>query len=188
MMLGDIVIIPTDNMYVFAAQLYDDVAIEKIYKLTGKSVFEPLTLMATSVEQLSNIIECASNITSILAHVWPGPLTGIFKTTEIHERLSGDTIIKAFIPKNAIAQNISKKYGVLCVAGILAEDQKPILNQEELYQKYNHQLISVYTNNDQEITYVQPTLVDFTENKIEILQNGPITLDMLEKIRKSLLK
>lgn len=86
---GGIVVFPTDTVYGLAAGAFNSEAQKNIYKLKGRSFDKPLILMASSVEQLSRLVEIHEKAVKMAGKFWPGPLTLICHTTYLGKLAMG---------------------------------------------------------------------------------------------------
>lgn len=80
---GGVVLFPTTNLYGLAADAYDTKAIERIYRIKGRSSENPLLVLVDGHMMLSCI---AKNIPlmaqKIMQTFWPGGITIIFEASE----------------------------------------------------------------------------------------------------------
>ncbi len=76
---GDLIILPTDTVYGLAAKLYDDKALEKIYKIKGKKQSKQIPVLISSVEQLKDICIMSKFASELVKKYWPGALTIVLK-------------------------------------------------------------------------------------------------------------
>lgn len=73
---GDVVAVPTETVYGLAANAFDAAAVQKIFQIKGRPLFNPLIVHIKSITYLDTV---AQNIPEIAYHLaaifWPGPLT-----------------------------------------------------------------------------------------------------------------
>lgn len=103
---GQVVAIPTETVYGLAANAFDDLAVEKIYEIKKRPLFNPLIVHIKSVSYLEKI---ASNIPDtaykLAAKFWPGPLTLVLEKKAIIPNCvtSGKNTVGVRIPSHPIA-------------------------------------------------------------------------------------
>ncbi len=84
---GQIVVYPTDTVYGIGCSLYQKHAIEKLYRLKGKSKFEPMSIICNSIQQASHYVRISNYTFRILKRCFPGPFTIILPATREIPRL-----------------------------------------------------------------------------------------------------
>ena len=73
---GGLVAIPTETVYGLAANIYDENAIQKIFALKQRPLFNPLIVHIHALEQLPALVqELPPNARALAARFWPGSLT-----------------------------------------------------------------------------------------------------------------
>lgn len=77
---GEVIAFPTETVYGLGANIYNDQAIEKIYRAKNRPADNPLIAHIGNMEQLYKLVEEIPEKAQILIDAfWPGPLTIIFK-------------------------------------------------------------------------------------------------------------
>ena len=81
---GEVVAVPTETVYGLAANAFDEVAVEKIFQIKGRPLFNPLIVHIKSIDYLGtiaqNIPEAAFELAALF---WPGPLTLVLEKKAI---------------------------------------------------------------------------------------------------------
>ena len=73
---GAVVAVPTETVYGLAANAFDVKAVEKIFEIKGRPLFNPLIVHIKSIDYLQTIAQNIPEIGLQLASIfWPGPLT-----------------------------------------------------------------------------------------------------------------
>lgn len=73
---GAVVAVPTETVYGLAANAFDAKAVEKIFEIKGRPLFNPLIVHIKSIDYLYTIAQNIPEIGLQLASIfWPGPLT-----------------------------------------------------------------------------------------------------------------
>lgn len=80
---GDVVALPTETVYGLAANIFDESAVQKIFKTKDRPKFNPLIVHIHKLEQLFEIANRVPDKALLLAKAfWPGPLTLILPKKE----------------------------------------------------------------------------------------------------------
>lgn len=81
---GKVVAIPTETVYGLAANAFDEKAIEQIFEIKQRPLFNPLIVHIKSIDYLDVIAQQVPPIALKLAHeFWPGPLTLVLPKKDI---------------------------------------------------------------------------------------------------------
>ena len=76
----NIVSIPTETVYGLAGNAFSEKAIERIFKLKNRPLYNPLIVHLKSIEQLNQVASDIPTMAMTLAkQFWPGPLTLVLK-------------------------------------------------------------------------------------------------------------
>ncbi len=103
---GKVVAIPTETVYGLAANAFDEQAIQKIYEIKQRPLFNPLIVHIKSIEYLDVV---AQNIPpmalSLAKEFWPGALTLILPKKDIIPDIvtAGKNTVGVRIPSHPIA-------------------------------------------------------------------------------------
>ncbi len=80
---GGIVLFPTRNLYGLAADAYDTDAVERIYKIKGRSAENPVLVLVDSYMMLSCIVRNIPLMAQkVMQTFWPGGITIIFEAND----------------------------------------------------------------------------------------------------------
>ncbi len=73
---NEVVAIPTETVYGLAANAFDEIAVQKIFQIKGRPLFNPLIVHIKSIAYLDTIAQNVPEMALVLATIfWPGPLT-----------------------------------------------------------------------------------------------------------------
>jgi L-threonylcarbamoyladenylate synthase len=106
---GQVVAIPTDTVYGFAADPFQPAAVERLYRLKGRPENKPILLLVDSRLQAEALAaDLPPAFARLAALFWPGPLTLILPASpSLSRRLTagGDTIAVRF-PGSPLTQRL----------------------------------------------------------------------------------
>jgi L-threonylcarbamoyladenylate synthase len=188
----EIVAFPTETVYGLGGNARSEVAVSKIYHIKNRPAFNPLIVHVATLEQAMEIGVFNQDALKIAQHFWPGPITIVLPLKTGHNiaqnALGNLDTVAIRIPSHKIAQDLILKSGMPIVApsanlsGYIsateykhvkhfAEKGVTVLNDE--YQNDNNQ--SVYCG-------LESTIVDLSNDKIQILRYGFITPKAISQI------
>jgi tRNA threonylcarbamoyl adenosine modification protein (Sua5/YciO/YrdC/YwlC family) len=110
---GGIIIYPTDTVYGIGCSLFKKNAIEKLYKIKGKSKFEPMSMICSSIQQASEYVSIDNFTFRILKKCFPGPFTIILKAKHQISKLmlSRQKEIGIRIPDSLVCKMLVEELG-----------------------------------------------------------------------------
>lgn len=112
---GKIVAFPTETVYGLGANGLNEKAVEGLFKAKGRPQDNPLILHISSLDQLKTLVLEVPDIAyECRKRFWPGPLTMIFKKSEIVPYMitGGLETVAIRMPKNKIALELIKEANV----------------------------------------------------------------------------
>lgn len=181
---GKLVAIPTETVYGLGANGLDEDACRNIFKTKNRPADNPLILHISNIDMLYNLVENVNDDAKKLMKLWPGPLTMIFKKTDIIPDLvtaKGDTVAVRF-PVDEIARAIIEKAGVPIAAPSANISGRPSpTNAEDCYYDLNGKIPLIVDGGSCNIG-IESTVIDMSEDIPTILRPGFYTLEMIREI------
>lgn len=108
---GGLVAIPTETVYGLAANIYDEVAVKRIFETKGRPLFNPLIVHIHSIDQLPKLaMEVPKNALKLAEKFWPGPLTLILPKQPTISNLvtAGKETVGIRMPNHPLALELLK--------------------------------------------------------------------------------
>ena len=140
---GDLIIIPTDTVYGLAARLYDDEALEKIYKIKGRDKSKPIPILCSKMSDLLPIAETNIVSRAIMKNLWPGALTIVMPTTKQFFEMTGEKTIAARVPNHPVARELIEKYGVLRVSSLNKSGEQPMTDLRQIRNVFGPYVVEI---------------------------------------------
>lgn len=113
---GQVIAIPTDTLYGLAALISDEKVVKKVYEIKERSIKNPIPILIDSIYSLDlyarEVLPYSKNLAEIF---WPGPLTMIFKPTQLIPSIICDERdgVGIRIANNKIVDFFMSKVGVI---------------------------------------------------------------------------
>ncbi len=182
---GGLVAFPTETVYGLGANGLNKDACKKIYEAKGRPSDNPLILHISDISQLSKLISEKNDISEkIIKKFWPGPLTLIFKKSEIvpNEVSGGLNTVAIRYPENPVAKALIDACGFPIAAPSANSSGKPSPTLAK--HVYDDLLgkIDMIIDGGSTVFGLESTIIDVSEGKAVILRPGAITKEMLEEI------
>ena len=105
---GGIAAFPTDTVYGLGASALCPEAVERIYRIKGRSAGKALPLLAASMEQMSPWVEWTPQAEALAKRFWPGGLTLVLRASTRGRDLSGakDGTLAVRVPAHPAARAV----------------------------------------------------------------------------------
>ena len=191
---GGLVVLPTETVYGIAALASNESAVKRLIEVKGRREGHALPLAIGSYEMLSEYIPAPGILGQRLARrCWPGPLTLVFDGTvadsqfarypqEIRKAIMPEGTVGLRVPSCPITQEILLELGepiALSSANISGEN--PAITAEEAAARLGGKVDLVLDAGESDLKKPS-TVVKVETDSLEILREGAITSDTIEKL------
>ena len=172
---GGVIIYPTDTVYAFGCDIFQQKAIEKICKLKHLDMRKSrLAIVCNDLSKISTYAKVSNNIFKLLKKNLPGAFTFILKTSNsLPSILKDRKSIGIRIPDNNIILQIIKELGnPIFTTSVISADEitEYETDPELLIEKYEDMVDLIidggFGGN------IPSTIVDCTGDTVEIIRQG----------------
>ncbi len=182
-MLGDggVIVYPTDTVYGIGCDLYNKRALERIYRLKGKSKFDPVSLILKDIHQASFYARISNYAYRLLRHCLPGPYTFILPATREIPRtmLSKRKEVGIRIPDNTVCRMLLEEFGHPLVNTSVNQAPGELLNNpNEIETRYGNE-VNLMLDGDWLPEAMESTVVSLIDDEVRILREGKGDLEKL---------
>lgn len=182
---GGLVAFPTETVYGLGGNALDQEASRKIYAAKGRPSDNPLIVHIADKKALYPLVTEVPEAAERLASAyWPGPLTMIFRKSEIVplETTGGLDTVAVRFPNNAIARELIRQAGGYVAAPSANTSGRPSPTLASHVEEDLGDKIDMIIDGGQVRIGVESTIVDFTEEVPVILRPGRLNKRMLEEV------
>jgi len=175
--LGGVVAYPTETVYGIGANIFDDLALRRVFEIKRRPLNKPISVAVSSFEMLETIAWVSREERKIIRELLPGPVTVILPKKEIVSPLltGGSEFLGIRFPESRIAREIIKKAGFP-----ITSTSANFSGEKEISEAENINLDVDFVVKGK-CKYKKPsTVVDLVRKKI--LREGP----EVEKVRRIL--
>jgi L-threonylcarbamoyladenylate synthase len=186
---GHLVAFPTETVYGLGADARNPEAVKRIYQVKGRPADHPLIVHISSINQVEKwASEIPDHAIALARNFWPGPMTLIFKRSDIAQdfitggqdtvglRIPSDALALALIAEfekisdSAIAGPSANRFGHVSPTTALAvsAELRDYLKEDDLILDGGECTVGV-----------ESTILDCTGNSPRILRPGAITEEMI---------
>ena len=175
---GEIIFIPTDTVYGIAANPYNNKAIKKLFSIKKRSINNSLILLCSNYKMAKKYAFFNKIAEKLKKKFWPGPLTLILKRKP-NSRISNKWLPKnnsvgIRIPNHDVVKKIINKcrFPIFCTSANIS-GKKSCKNMDDIINSFKNKKITI-VNGGKVKFGLASTIIDVTENKINILRKGYI--------------
>jgi L-threonylcarbamoyladenylate synthase len=181
---GDIIIYPTDTLYGLGADIYNNDAVRKVFKIKKRPINNPLSVAVSDFSELEKIAFADVRTKQLVKQFLPGKLTLILKKKKNVSNIvtSGFDKVAVRIPDNKIALELLSSFGPITATSANIHGLKTpcIINDINMQFKEN---VATYLDNGK-LEGQPSTIIDLTDIQIRIIRKGAIPeKDVLDAIR-----
>jgi L-threonylcarbamoyladenylate synthase len=181
---GGLVAYPTDTVYGLGACAWINRAVEKVYQVKGRSYNIPLPLLLSDISQITEVAESVPPVAWSLIHTFlPGALTLVLpKSGNVPDIISGGgPTVAVRIPDHPVPIALIEGLGAPIVGTSANLSGKPSpLTADEVYSQLGDS-IDLIIDGGPCPGGKESTIVDITRKTPEILREGGISKEELEK-------
>lgn len=182
---GGLVAFPTETVYGLGANALDEKAAKKTYEAKGRPSDNPLIVHIADIQTLNNIVEYVPPKTKEIAErFWPGPLTLIFKKSEIVPpgTTGGLQTVAVRMPADEIALELIRAGGGYVSAPSANISGRPSPTSAQHVVNDLEGKVNMILDGGSVQIGVESTILDMTVVPPMILRPGAVTKEMLEEV------
>lgn len=181
----DIIAIPTETVYGLAGNAYNEMAIEKIFKLKKRPFYNPLIVHIKGADCLDEVACDIPNVAKLMAkEFWPGPLTLVLKKQSHIPNLvtGGKTTVGIRVPNHPLTLQLLAKLDFPLAA--------PSANPFGSISPTSAEHVANYFKDDLKVVLdggkcengVESTIVGFEDQQPILYRHGAISIEQIERV------
>ena len=182
---GEVVAFPTETVYGLGADLFNPLAVAKIFSAKGRPADNPLIAHVSSIEQIELLaFKPGKTATRLIEEFFPGPLTLVLRKKPSVPGIAtaGLETIGVRMPRHNAARALINAAGVPLAAPSANVSGKPSPTTWKAVQQDLDGLISCILKGDQTEVGLESTVVDCTGTVPVILRAGAVTLEDIARV------
>lgn len=184
---SDVVAFPTETVYGLGANVFDEAAVKKIYRLKGRPKDNPLIVHISNKKQLNLLTSGISNAANeLIKKYFPGPLTVIIRKNDIVPDIvtAGLDTVAVRMPSSKIARRFINLCGVPIAAPSANLSGAPSPTDfTHVLQDFSGKVSCILIGPKARYG-LESTVIDCSGTIPQVLRPGIITIEELQKIDK----
>jgi L-threonylcarbamoyladenylate synthase len=184
----NLVAIPTETVYGLAGDALEPEALAKIFEAKERPYFDPLIIHLGSKEWLDQLTrsshESRSLVETLVQRFWPGPLTILFRKTEVVPDLAtaGLEHVAIRMPSHPVFLEVLRVFGKPLAAPSANRFGRVSPTRSEHVLEELDGRIPLILDAGPTAVGLESTIVRIDANRIGILRQGPVTEEILADI------
>jgi len=181
---GKIVVFPTETVYGIGTNGLNEQAVKKLYEVKQRPLNKPISLLVSNMEMVNEIAKDITKIEyKIMEKFFPGPLTIILKKKDIVPDIvtAGQDTVGIRMPSGEIARKLVEMAGLPIAAPSANITGEPSGNNLQEIKKHFEGKADYFIDDGDSELGVSSTIVKVVDGKLQILRQGSITLEQIEK-------
>ena len=162
---GGVVVYPTDTLYALGADIYNKMAVERVFKLKQRPLTNPLSVAIPDTNKVEEIAYMDDRARQLMDGFLPGPLTVILpKKWSIPNIVTSGLNTEAIrIPDNKITLDLFLRYGPLTATSTNVHGEKKSSFVEEIQKHFGikYDIVNFYRGKQDDQPSTRIDLSDF---------------------------
>lgn len=172
---GGIIIFPTDTVYAFGCDMYNQQGVDFIARLKEKDIRKAnMSIICDEIRQVSEFAKMDDNTFKLMRKNLPGPFTFLLNgSNKLPKIFKNKKTVGIRIPNNNIALELVRELGNPIMTSSIFTDEitlEYITNPELIEEKYGKQVSLVIDGGEGGIYH--SAIIDCTSDEPEIIREG----------------
>ncbi len=183
---GGIFVYPTDTIYGFGANPFNEDAVKKIDDIKKREPGKMYILLINSIETLLKYIEIKSERhLDFFLSIWPNPVSVVLTLNSKTSEILGVKNAAFRIPNNRFCLKLTSELLMpLISTSVNKSNQPPLLEASMIKEEFSSEVDAVFFTGKKSY-YKASTLIDLSDGEPVLLRDGKIKFEyVLEKYSK----
>ncbi len=170
---GGLVVYPTDTLYALGADIFNEDAVKKVFKVKRRPFDVPLPVAVSTIVDMEKIAFVDNKVKRLAKRFLPGQLTLVMNKKDVVPDVvtSGLDKIAVRMPDNKFALELLSVFGPLTVTSANIHDMETPNNVKDIQTQLKG--VDVYLDHGS-LDGLPSTIVDMTDKEPIILREGKI--------------
>lgn len=186
-MEGKIFVYPTDTLYGFGANPFNDEAVLRINRIKSREEGKMYILLINNLKNLSNYISVQSEKHwDFLLTVWPNPVSIVLKLNSRTRNIFGIETAAFRIPNHRFCQKVLDRIQMPLISTSVNRNNRPPLKEfSEIRDEFSGEVDGIFYT-EKKSYFEASTLLDLTGEEPVLLREGKIKFrDIMSLFNKS---
>ncbi len=182
---GKLMALPTDTVYGIAVNASCQPAVRRLFEIKQRAADNPLPVLIADFERANTAARQIPSLAQRLAeHFWPGPLTLILHKSPVISDLvtAGQPTVGLRVPDHELTRSVLRQANfTVAVTSANLSGQPEAVSPRQVLATFGD-LLDLVIDNGPCPGGIPSTVLDLTASPPQILRDGPISRQQLERI------
>ena len=167
---GGIVLYPTDTVYGLGANIFDEVAVRRVFDIKKRSLLKPLSILVSDVDAIDLVAAVSNEQKEVINNYLPGPYTFILKKSIIVPRVvtSGSSFVGVRVPNNDISRKLASLFPITTTSANISDDEV-LSNPREILEQLDCEVDLVIDVGDLKSRHAS-MIIDLSQSNPKIIR------------------
>ncbi len=179
---GGVFIYPTDTIYGFGGNPFNDEVLRKITIIKGRPDWKKYIHLIGSVEILKKYVEFNSEkIFDFLLNIWPNPVSVVLKLNEQTRDILGSETGAFRIPNNRFCLKLLNEIKMpLISTSVNRSGKQPLNDPDMIMQEFGKEVDAIFYTSKKSF-FQASTVIDLTDDEPKLIREGKIKFTDITK-------
>jgi L-threonylcarbamoyladenylate synthase len=181
---GSIFIYPTDTIYGFGGNPFNENTIKKISKIKGKSNWRRYIFLISNIEILKNYTEINSEkYLDFLLSIWPNPVSVILKLNKHYQEILKMETAAFRVPNHRFCIKLLNDLKMpLISTSVNRTGNEPMNDSSMIIQEFSNEVKAIFYSETKSFVEAS-TLIDLSKDEPNYIREGRIKfVDLMKKL------
>lgn len=177
---GGVFVYPTDTIYGFGANPFNEKALEKVSKIKGRPSEKNYILLVDSFDTLLKYVELNSEKhLDFLRSIWPNPVSVVLRLNQKTSSILNLDTAAFRIPNHRFCHNLAAELHMPIIStSVNRAGSQPINHPELIKHEFSSEVSGIFYSNKKYFDKAS-TLIDLTGTDLVLLREGKVKFDEL---------
>jgi len=179
---GTIFIHPTDTIYGFAANPFNEEAVNKVDEIKQRPSGKKYILLINNIDNLLTYTDIHSEKhLDFLLSIWPNPVSVVLRLNKKTAKVLNIETAAFRIPNNRFCLKLLDAVNMPVIStSVNRSNEKPFFDPVMIRDEFGSDVDTIFYTN-KKLMHEYSTLIDLTNNKLNLIREGKIKFDDLLK-------
>ncbi|MCX8105137.1 MAG: L-threonylcarbamoyladenylate synthase [Ignavibacterium album] len=179
---GAVFIYPTDTIYGFGGNPFNDEVLRKITKIKGRPDWKRYIHLIGSVEILKKYVDINSEkVYDFLLNIWPNPVSVVLKLNEHTRDILGSDTGAFRIPNNRFCLRLLNEIKMpLISTSVNRSGKEPLNDPDMIVQEFGKEVDAIFYSTKKSF-FEASTVIDLSDDEPKLIREGKIKFSDLIK-------
>jgi L-threonylcarbamoyladenylate synthase len=181
---GSVFIYPTDTIYGFGGNPFNDTAIKKISEAKGRQDWRRYIFLISDIEILKSYADVSSErYLDFLLSIWPNPISVVLKLNKKYREILNSETGAFRIPNYRFCQRLLSELKMpLISTSVNRTGCNPLNDPSQIIQEFSTEVDAVFYS-DKKSFFEASTLIDLTTDEPKLVREGRIKfVELIKKL------